>query len=149
MADHETGRPNYADGVEFEMTLAGDAPKNQPLEMVKRDGYTGQWKHNGQMVNGTQTHRFKWVAIGYQPNFAAVLTALAPHGAIPEGQWREAVKQMFEPDGEHFHGIADPSWTHPNGRARFPYVSSDGDSGFDWADVDFGDDWRWLVRVSK
>ncbi len=141
--------PHYADGVEFEMTLDGGAPENQPLEMVRRDGYSGKCKHGGPTVNGIQTQRFKWVAVGYQPSFDAVLSALAPHGEIPEGQWREVVKQMFEPDGEHLRGIVDPSWTLPDGHARFPYVDSYGRSNFRWAGRGFHAYWRWLVRVSK
>lgn len=142
-------RPHYADGEVFEMTLDGDAPKNQPWEMVRRDGYSGEWKHNGPRVKGRQTRRFKWISIGYQPNLEAVRTALAPHGKIPEGQWREAVKQMFEPDGKHPRGIADPSWEDPDGRARFPYVECDGRSDFRWADGGQGESWRWLVGVGK
>ena len=30
--------PHCADGEVFEMTLDGDAPENQPLEMVRKDG---------------------------------------------------------------------------------------------------------------
>ena len=129
--------PHYPDGVEFDMTLDGDAPENQPLEMVRRDGYSGRWKHKGSTVKGMQTQRFKWAAVGYQYNLDAVRTALTPHGEIPEGQWREAVKQMFEPDGEHLRGIADSSWVDPNGGADFPYVNSVGDSNFVWANNDF------------
>lgn len=141
--------PHYADGAEFEMTLNGDAPENQPLEMVRRDGYSGRWKHSGPTVKGTQTQCFKWVAVGYQPNFDAVRTALAPYGKIPEGQWREAVKHMFESDGEHPRGIADSSWVDPFGNADFPYVSTYGNSYFRWAGGDFRVAWRWLVEVSK
>lgn len=120
-------QPHYADGVVFEMTLEGDAPENQPLEMVRRDGYTGEWKHNGPIVKGKQTRRFKWVAVGNQPNLEAVRSILVS-GKIPEGQWREAVKRVFEPDGEHPRGIADPSWKRPGGNANFPYVEGVGRS---------------------
>ena len=142
--------PHYADGVVFEMTLDGDASENHPLEMVRKDGYTGAWKHNGSKVKGRQTRRFKWVAVGYQSNLEALCAALAPHGKIPEGQWREAVKQMFEPDREHPRGIADPSWEYPDGRVLFPYVDRDGLSDFHWASRDRDGRWRWLVEeVSK
>src|SRR3989344_6033266 len=109
--------PHYADGEVFEMTLDGDALENQPLEMVRREGYIGNWKDHGPVGQGIVPRRFKWVAVGYQSNLEAVQTALPPHGKIPEGQWREAVKQMFEPDREHPRGIADPSWRYPYGGA--------------------------------
>ena len=141
--------PHYADGEVFEMTLDGDAPENHPLEMVRRDGYTGNWKHSGPVVKGIVTRRFKWVAVGYQPNLETVRAALAFHGDIPEGQWREAVKQMFEPDGEHPRGIADPSWEDPDGDVNFPYVGRVGNSYFYLADDSRGEDWRWLVAASK
>jgi len=141
--------PHYADGEVFEMTLDGDAPENHPLEMVRRDGYTGNWKHSGPVVKGIVTRRFKWVAVGYQPNLETVRAALAFHGDIPEGQWREAVKQMFKPDGEHLRGIADPSWENPDGYAIFPYVENGGYSDFRWAGLDLGESWCWLVAVSK
>ena len=60
-----TRRAHYAEGEVFEMTLNGDAPENQPLEMVRRDGYTGRWTHNGPKVSGRQTRRFKLDVIGY------------------------------------------------------------------------------------
>ena len=142
-------RQHYPDGEVFEMTLNGDAPENQPLEMVRRDGYTGDWKHSGPKVKGIETRRFKWVAVGYQPNLEAVRVVLASHGKIPEGQWREAVKQMFEPDGEYPRGVADPSWRGPSSDADFPCVGRGGVSDFGWAGSGRSGDWRWLVGVSK
>ena len=61
--------PQYPpDGVEFELTLDGDAVSNDPTEMVRRDGYGSpeKWKFTGKKVSGIQTRRFKLVSIGYQ-----------------------------------------------------------------------------------
>lgn len=134
----------------FELTLDGDLPENQPLEMVRRDGYSGTWKHNGPVVKGVQTRRFKIVQIGYCRTFDEVQTKLIQHGKIPEGQWRQAYKTAYpKPDGNGPIGIADSSWVLPNGRACFPYVLTDGYSDFCWTDHAFNDFWRWLVEVSK
>lgn len=138
-------------GVEFELTLDGNAPENQPLEMVRKSGgyHLTEWKHKGPVVAGQQTRRFKLVQVGYQPNLDAVKKALALHGDIPEGQWREAFKRRFRrPDGKGHIGIADSSWVDPDG-TLFPYVHTDGRSDFDRAGGDLGGYWRWLVGVRK
>lgn len=172
MATRETARPmtdgqcsdfiarirHYADGKAFEMTLDGDAAENQPIEMVRRDGYDkpSEWKHKGATVKGTQTRKFVWVSVGYQPNLDAVRAVcleaagkLGLNGRIPEGQWREAIKQMFHHLGQYIRGIADPSWEYPGGGIRFPYVGSDGRSCFYWGDYGYGEAWRWLVEVES
>lgn len=61
----ECGAVAYpADGEIFELTLDGDAPENQPLEMVSRFGYAPVgWRHNGPKVSGKQTRRFKLVGV--------------------------------------------------------------------------------------
>lgn len=143
--------PHVPDGEVFELTLDGDAPENQPLQMVRSDGYgkVEKWWHNGHIVQGTQTRRFKWVAVGHCRNFDAVEKALAPHGKIPEGQWREAVKEKFQPDGVYPRGIARASWLNSRSSALFPYVDADGDSRFLQIDGAFLDYWRWLVEVSE
>ena len=149
---------NYsADGEVFELALNGDAAENQPFEMVRRDGYNHKgWKHKGPTVKGMQIRKFAWVYVGYQPNLDAVRAAclqvargLGLNGRIPEGQWRETFKQMFQHDDQHPRGIADPSWFDPDGGAYFPCVSVDGRSDFGGAGRDFGVRWRWLVEASK
>lgn len=49
--------PFPAEGVEFELTLDGDTV--DPLEMVRKDVYTGAWEFNGPKVVGKQTRKFK------------------------------------------------------------------------------------------
>lgn len=144
--------PYPAVGEIFELTLDGDAPENQPLEMVSRDGYDHPelWSHNGERVVGVQTRRFKLVEVGFCKNLDEVKEKLAPHGTIPEGQWREAFKKRFrKPDGKGPIGFADSSWVDPRAFVYFPFVDADGGSLFYWADYDFYADWRWLVGVRK
>lgn len=139
-------------GEVFELTLDGDDPANDPIEMVRQDGHgeSQKWEFRGRRVVGVQIRHFKLVQIGYQPNFEAVLRELGMHGTIPEGQWREAFKVNYETDGKGPVGIADSFWVDPDGDANFPYVSTVGRSLFYWTARAFDDVcWRWLVAVSK
>lgn len=136
-------------GEEFE--LAHDFDKTDPLEMVRSDEYDPEaWEFKGTKPKGKQTRRFKLVKVGYLPTLDAVRTALASHGTVPEGQWREAFKKAYpKPDGNGSIGVADPSWVGPNGRRRFPYLDWDGGqwrSRFFFADDVQGSPWRWLVE---
>ena len=142
----EFGIPVYPNvGEIFELTLDGDAPENQPLQMVRDFGYTGKWRHNGPKVKGKQTRRFKLAQAGYQPNLDGVKSALPGSGSV-EGQWIKAFKAAYpQPDGKGPIGIADASWVGPDGGASFPIVDSDGVLYFHWAAFDRGDSWRWLV----
>jgi len=134
----------------FELTLDGDDSKNQPLAMVRRDGYSGNWKHKGPVVKGQHTRRFKLVQVGYCRNLDEVRQKLVAHGEIPEGQWREAFKAAYpNPDGKGPIGFADPSWLDSHDVASFPYVYSLGSSFFRWAVSDRSGRWRWLVAVGK
>lgn len=138
-----------ATGEAFELTLDGNAPENQPLEMVRRDGYSGDWKHKGPIVKGPETRQFKLVSVGYCANWAELTRKLAKQGEIPAGQWREAFKKKYpKHDGGGPIGVPDASWTLPDGDAYFPYVASDGMPSFIWAG-DWFDWWRWLVEVRK
>lgn len=143
--------PHYpAMGEVFELTLDGDAPENQPLEMAHRDGYrTEGWQHTGKKVAGKQTRRFKLVSVGYCRTFDELTRKLVKHGTIPDGQWREALKAAYQYDGKEQVGIADSSWVHPQGRDFFPYVSTGGYSNFHFTDLDFDVGWRWLVEVES
>ena len=141
-----------ADVVEFELTLDFDAPENQPLEMVRLDGYNPEgWKFTGKKLSGIQIRRFKLVRVGHCLNLDEVRLKLAQYGReVPEGQWRQAFKAAYpNPDGNGPIGFADPSWVSPLGRASFPFVDSVGGSGFSWAGCGRGGRWRWLVPASK
>ena len=136
-------------GEIFELVLDGNASENQPLAMVQRDGHNPQgWRHQGPVVGGRRTKRFKLVEIGYCRNFDEVRCKLTAHGEIPEGQWREAFKARYpKADGKGTIGIADASWVDPVADANFPCVYTRGGSDFDWAGGVFVDSWRWLVEV--
>ena len=138
--------PSYpAVGEIFELTLDGDAPENQPLQIVRDCGYTGKWRHNGRTVKGKQTRRFKFAQAGYQPNLDGVKSALPTSGSV-EGQWIKAFKAAYpQSDGNGPVGIADASWIYPPVGADFPVVLTDGDLDFYWAGYGQGADWRWLV----
>ncbi len=132
-------------GEVFELTLDGDAPENQPFQIVKDCGYTGKWRHNGRTVKGKQTRRFKFAQAGYQPNLDGVKSALPTSGSV-EGQWIKAFKAAYpQPDGNGPVGIADASWVRPLVDADFPIVSTDGSLSFRWAGDVQGAVWRWLV----
>ncbi len=133
----------------FELTLDGDAPENDPLQMVRAYGCSDpeKWKHTGMKVIGRETRRFKLVEIGYKPNFESVKKALARHGSIPEGQWREALKKRFLGAPGRLVGVADVSWFDPFGYPYFPCVNDDGASAFGWIDRGFFEYWLWLVEV--
>ncbi len=138
--------PAYpAVGEVFELTLDGDAPENQPLQIVKDCGYTGKWRHNGCTVKGKQTRRFKLAQAGYQLNLDGVKAALPASGSV-EGQWIKAFKAAYpQPDGNGPIGIADASWANPNSLADFPIVLSVGDLSFRWTAFGHVASWRWLV----
>lgn len=148
----ERPRPVYpANGEIFGLTLNADDPANDPLEMVRRDGYEKpeSWRHAGTKLTGAITRRFKLVAIGYCPSFEEIKKRLKEQGRIPEGQWREPLKAKYREDGKGPVGIADASWTYPPSDAYFPYVLGDGSSGFRWIGFGFRDACRWLVEVSE
>ncbi|MDO8435153.1 MAG: hypothetical protein Q7S89_00530 [bacterium] len=137
-------------GVVFELTLDGDAPENDPIEMVRGDGYEQpeQWRHEGKRVAGRQTHRFKLVQVEPCRNIHQVRAELLAYGKIPEGQWREAFKAAYPtPDGNGPIGIADPSWLQ-GFQSFFPRITAGGSSRLDWAANGRDSDWRWLVEVS-
>ncbi|TSC74820.1 MAG: hypothetical protein G01um101430_739 [Parcubacteria group bacterium Gr01-1014_30] len=138
-------------GEVFELTLDFDAAENQPLEMVRRDGYDPRvWNYTGKKVMGRCTSYFKLVKVGYCRNLDQVRQKLAAHGEIPEGQWRQAFKAAYpKPDRKGLIGVADPSWALSGGSATFPCVSSRGRSRFLWADRGFNVAWRWLVKVRE
>ncbi len=138
--------PAYpAVGEVFELTLDGDVPENQPLQMVKDCGCTGKWRHNGRTVKGKQTRRYKLAQAGYQPNLDGVKAALPASGSV-EGQWIKAFKAAYpHPDDNGPIGIADASWVDPAGGAHFPCVYADRGLDFDWAGIIRVVSWRWLV----
>jgi hypothetical protein len=133
---------------EFELTLDGNDPRNQPLAMVSGDVHDSEkdWRHDGPTVTGNQTRKFRLVQVGYCSHWDELRQKLRDKGTIPEGQWRQAFLQAFPGhDGQGPVGVADASWVHPYGAASFPCVASDGNPGFGWAVCDFDGGWRWLV----
>lgn len=147
----------------FELTLDGDAPANQPLEMIKnylvrqKEYYSIKGaEHRGFVVRGCKISRFKLVRVGYCSTFAGVHNKLVTHGKIPEGQWAMALMAAY-PWTDYFRGaigIADASWNIPFGGSFFPSINGfDGELFFESVHtdifIDFDEHWRWLVKEKE
>ena len=146
-----THRPAYPPvGEVFELTLDGDAPENEPLEMVNEFGFNPSgWQYIGAAVSGRETRRFQFVQVGYCSTVERVKDKIGPYGKVPAGQWINAFKAAYpEPDGQGPVGFADASWVSADGRANFPYVASVGFLHFNYGGHVRGEDWRWFVQVS-
>lgn len=148
-------------GETFELTLNGDAPENQPLEMlirfIEKEGCSPKKDagHRGPLVRGCATSRFKLVQIGSCSTFAEVRRKLITHGEIPEGQWLMAFMNAY-PSTDHGGaiGIADASWKIAWGGSFFPSINTfDGSMFFKsiYTDIflEFEEYWRWLVKVKE
>lgn len=145
-----------ADGEVFRLTLDGDAPENDPIEMVRQDGYQSfkRWKFKGKKVVGIQTRAFKLVRVGDCRNLDELHEKLAQYGDVPEGQWRQAFVAAYpQSDGRGSVGVADASWFDVNGHARLPYIHWRGFSSFSsirsWFGSEPGGRWRWLVPAGR
>lgn len=142
-----------ADGEIFKLTLDGDAPENDPIEMLRRDGYSAVgWLYNGKKLTGKQTHTFKLVSLtGYGGDFERTLRDVVECGGIPEGQWREALKNAYphhDSKSKTCVGVADLSWVNQYGFPCFPFIDIYGNSRFHWPAHSFFGRWRWLVVVA-
>ncbi len=137
---------NYPElGKEFELTLTKE--QCDPIAMVKNFGYNPKgWKYNGKIPE-TLTIKCKLVKIGDCSDLDEAKKKLEKLGEeTPSGLFMKPFKDKYpEPDGNGPIGIADSSWVHPDGSARFPYVRSVGDLRFNWTDYDLLGHWRWLV----
>ncbi len=138
-------------GEVFELTLDADALGNQPFVMVHDDSYVNlDWRHDGRRLSGLQVGRFKFVQVGYQPNWAGVQNELLKFGKIPCGQWRQALKARFAFAPNCPVGVADASWVYPEGKTSFPIIRPDGSSGFIWTDNhEFNEEWFWLIETDE
>ena len=122
----------------FELTASKEITG---LGLVADFGYdTAGWRSTAKAVPAGTTKRFKLVAVGYQPNLDAVARACkAQGGKDTDGCWMEVFDETFGSNGRNPVGVADPSWAHPNGGARFPVVYEDGSRRFNWAGHDPND----------
>lgn len=143
-------------GDVFELTLDGDAAENQPMVMLKRDSPGFETcRHNGSVVHGRQTRRFKLVQIGFceHDSWGEVLRRISTYGKIPEGQWREAFMAKFPiSDRLGAIGVADTSWVDSVAKDHdrfFPYIRMNGGSCFGPTHYSFKEEWRWLVEIKS
>lgn len=137
-------------GEEFELTLDGDHPDNQPTAMKRGDGNDG-WTYRGDStVRGIVTKRFKLMKFGYRKEPGFVRREYAGHGTVPEGQWRQAFIATFPThDGKGPVGIPDSSWQLGAGGYYFPCVNKEGIADFYWGGHGLDKEWRWLVCVGE
>ena len=151
MVDTAAATTRYPEvGVKFMLTLDGADPKNQPIAMMRADDFIDDFQHCGPTVQGTVTKRFKLVNVESCRNLDEVKQRCAEHGTLPEGQWREAFKDAFPtPDRKGPIGVPDASWVDSLGGALFPFVDSNGASGFNWVGNEYSARWRWLVCVGE
>ncbi len=110
-------------GVEFELTLDGDA--TDPLQMVKDDGYDPtDWKFNGPKVVGKQTQKFKLASFHCTPGkyYQFKLYDMEDQiGPLAEGEWREAFRRRFQPSLGVLVGFGGFEWRRSSERIRlFP-----------------------------
>lgn len=137
----------------FELTLDGDDPINDPMEMIRSNGFDPDaWKFKGKRVVGKQTRKFRMACVGACRNVDEVREQLNRCGEIPEGQWREAfmVAGCPEVDGPWHIGFADPSWEDSSGFDNIPCIFPC--RGHDFLRVHyatFNNYWRWLVEVKE
>jgi len=141
-------------GKVFKLKLNGDAPENQPLEMVRAAyGWSEGWEYCGTPVKGIQTGEFKLVEVDRCEDLDEVIRRISAPGITPSGQWLNAIAQGFS-----FWkikrlspiGIPDPSWIPPHGTPHFPFISTNGAQKFTWANhIDASLPWLWLMQVRK
>ena len=155
-----TSKKYPAVGRVFELTLDGDASKNDPLEMVRRDGHRSpeKWEFKGKKVMGIQTRNFRLVRVANDyPYYHIAVYHLTDKvceeimaGEV-EGQWREAFKAAYpNHSGKGPVGVPDFSWVSPiRKEPYFPCIDKDGKSRFYWAGSTFIKSWRWLVPTDK
>lgn len=105
-------------GEVFELTLDGDTPGYQPLAIID-DDYRHQYEHQGPIVKGAHTRKFKLISLDLYENFGQLKLALRQHGQIPEGQWLKVFYDKFgawkwrpEDTQDLDIGVADASWIH-------------------------------------
>lgn len=136
-------------GEVFEMTIDGGAPWNNPVAMLRADGYAPDWQFVGREITGVQTRRFKLETVQGCSNLKEILEVLAGKGKAPEGQWRVPFSEKYKLNnlGEQL-GVSDASWINEYGEAHFPFLTNL-QSGFHWAE-DIrrgGKGWLWLIEI--
>ena len=132
------------------MIIDGSAPWNDPMLMLRADGYNPQkWYFRGKQVVGVQKRKFKLETVQGCSNLKEVLESLTDKGKAPEGQWRESFAEKYRLMSlQEQLGIPDASWIDEYEDAHFPYLTNLR-SGFHWAD-DIrrgGEDWLWLIEI--
>lgn len=138
-------------GEEFQMTLDGDDPTNDPIAIIRSDGYYDRWSYIGQKITGIATSCFKLIS-SEKVWVDDILKDIKRQGKIPCGQWRQAFTKQF-PEWRNAYkniGFPDCSWkNNENGAKLFPYLGKHGDSGLGRLVSSADSDWLWLVEITK
>lgn len=134
-------------GELFEIVFYSDYGANQPLELMRRTNYNPEgWKYDGPLVEGRAIRFFKIVKFEKILTFDEVRAELCKQGTIPEGQWASGFKGAFpKTDGKGPVGVADASWTAPDGHSNFLYINRGGDLDLHRASGTFGPIYRWII----
>lgn len=146
-AVHGYSRPAFPKvGEVFELTTSEEITG---LGLVADFGYTpDRWRSTAVTVPAGTTRKFKLIAVGRQPDLDAVtLACKAQGGKSTNGCWMKVFDNTFGHSRRNSVGVADPSWVHPNGNARFPMVHRSGDRDFLYAGGFRFESWLWLVEV--
>jgi hypothetical protein len=130
-------------GDVFEVTLDADAPGADPTKMC-------DLRFVGRRLGGVLTKRFTLVDIGARKDWGAVISELEKHGALPSGQWRQALSVRFLGEPGYQIGIPDDSW---RSRSRddwsyFMMINGFGSPSWMSTCTSFGAGWLWLVEVA-
>lgn len=140
-------RPSFpVVGQIFELTASSEVT---PLGLVADFGYTpSKWRTSAAAIPAGTTSRFKLLAVGYQPDLAAVARACkAQGGKETNGCWMKVFDDIFGSNGRNPVGIPDASWGLPFGDTLFPMVNENGYRNFGWAGSHRNAYWLWLVEV--
>lgn len=125
-----------------------------PAEVVHSAGYNPEgWKFLGPVRKGWETHRAKFVRLGWVQNLAEAEQRAGVQGyRLLGGHAREPFKAKFpRPDGHGPVIFGGSQWRGPVGSPSVTCLSGLGDgwrSGFRWSGDDFSGFCRWAV-VSK
>jgi hypothetical protein len=138
-------------GEAFQMTLNGEDPTNNPIAMIRSDGYYDQWSYIGQKITGVVTAHFKLIS-AKNVWVVEIIEEIKQHGKIPSGQWRQAFTKQFPEwrSAYKYIGFPDCSWKNDeNDTKLFPYLGKHGGSGLARSISSADSDWLWLVEISK
>src|SRR3989344_4485364 len=85
-------------GKIFELTLDGDVVDPIAMGCYGKPQDSHSLRFTGAQILGKQTRLFTLVSVGHCYIIDEVRQKLVPHGRIPKGQWREALRAAYRMD---------------------------------------------------